>query len=132
MSCEFNVDSLSCEAKSAEAAVNDTATTYCSCNDTVSAEPDLQGPRWHMHMSNLMLPADCSDAEESIIITDGNTSRISDDERWHLNVCERELLRMRQHHLALNLVECRDTFRLEEPSSPVETTSMFSKVQSLS
>ncbi|GMF43266.1 unnamed protein product [Phytophthora fragariaefolia] len=33
--CQFDVESLSCEAKSAETVANGTATTYCTSNDTV-------------------------------------------------------------------------------------------------
>ncbi|KAG7393773.1 hypothetical protein PHYPSEUDO_004536 [Phytophthora pseudosyringae] len=76
--CEFDVVSLSCETKHAEA--NGTATSYCSSNDTVcstcgatAADPICSGEdgacicRTLCSVIEPLDPSDCSSAEESVI-----------------------------------------------------------------
>ncbi|KAG6609955.1 uncharacterized protein IUM83_00814 [Phytophthora cinnamomi] len=78
--CEFDVESLSCEAKSTEAIANGTATTYCSSNDTVcstcdatAADPICTGEDGScicQSLCSVVQPVDtssCSSTDESVI-----------------------------------------------------------------
>ncbi|KAE9359618.1 hypothetical protein PF008_g2189 [Phytophthora fragariae] len=121
--CEFDVVSLSCEMKSAEAIANGTATMYCNSNDTVcsaceatAADPICTGDDGScicQSLCSIIQPIGTSDCSRS---SDSATAR-----RYLVRAFESqlrresEMLRMRQPQLALNLVGWRDTVELNKP-----------------